>query len=266
MDDVKQCNTAFHPGHVTSQHCLCMPARRYRFPVRHHLKEGANEIRVIVQSAVSEAAACAAEYPYPVPYVQVAAHISDDMIMHASHVPRPSLQPCHACPDTSHHPALQFPSQVRIRLWLGLGPCVRAGWACRGSPGEQQLRANLGYVPLGPSSAAADGGEQHAAEHVFMHAGVSVRQAHSGAGKAIALSFDVLLGPDSSDGSLEVLALDGPAAWAASAPVGSHPCSRSTTLHVRHSRLMALECNTVDCFIRINEYEDLHAGAHSTAI
>ena len=67
------------------------------------------------------------------------------------------------------------------------------------------------------------------------HAGVSVRQAHGSTGEAIVLSFDVLLGPDSRGGSLEVSALDGPAAWAASAAVNSHGSSRSATLQVRTS-------------------------------
>jgi hypothetical protein len=63
-----------------------------------------------------------------------------------------------------------------------------------------------------------------------VHAGVSVRQAHHG--ELIHLSFDVLLGPDPSGGTLEVSAVDGPAAWAASSAVHSQGCSRATTLQV----------------------------------
>ena len=45
--------------------------RQYRFPVRQHLVEGSNAVQIVIRSAVSEAAARAAAYPYPVPYVQV---------------------------------------------------------------------------------------------------------------------------------------------------------------------------------------------------
>ena len=63
-----------------------------------------------------------------------------------------------------------------------------------------------------------------------MHAGVSVRQARHG--EVIRLSFDVLLGPDPSGGTLELSALDGPAAWAASGAVHSQGCSKVTPLQV----------------------------------
>ena len=63
----------------------CMHAcRQYRFPVRQHLKEGTSEVTVVVQSAVSEAAARAAAYPYPVPFVQVSASVCTYLFMHAS--------------------------------------------------------------------------------------------------------------------------------------------------------------------------------------
>ena len=44
--------------------------REHRVDVKGTLVEGVNEIRIIIHSAVTDAAARAAAYPYPVPFVQ----------------------------------------------------------------------------------------------------------------------------------------------------------------------------------------------------